>query len=188
MLVVDNLSPYTRDILLCLNQLKVNYTYKRFYEEINHEANTYESVILSGRSKPSRHINIANINLILECNLLGTPMLGICYGAEIMALALGGTIRRMIAPVREMSNIILSESPEANIIFQKNRSLCVYKSHAYCIARMPDDFVSIATSTYCQKEIIVNLKKKMLGVQFHPEKSKTDGLVLFSSFFTNLRT
>jgi hypothetical protein len=76
-LVVDNLSPYTRDILSCLNKLKVNYTYKKFYEEIDHEISTYESVILSGRSKPSRHINIANINLILECNLLGTPMLGI---------------------------------------------------------------------------------------------------------------
>jgi GMP synthase (glutamine-hydrolysing) len=181
-LVVDNLSPYTRDILLCLNKLKANYTYKKYYEEIDHEISTYERVILSGRSKPSRHINIANFNLVLECNLLGTPMLGICYGAEIMSLALGGTIRRMITPIREMSNILLSESPEANIIFQKNRSLCVYESHAYCIARMPDDFVSIATSKYCQKEIIVNLKKKMLGVQFHPEKSKTDGLVLFSSF------
>jgi GMP synthase (glutamine-hydrolysing) len=181
-LVVDNLSPYTRDILLCLNKLKANYTYKKYYEEIDHEISTYERVILSGRSKPSRHINIANYNLVLECNLLGTPMLGICYGAEIMSLALGGTIRRMITPIREMSNILLSESPEANIIFQKNRSLCVYESHAYCIARMPDDFVSIATSKYCQKEIIVNLKKKMLGVQFHPEKSKTDGLVLFSSF------
>jgi GMP synthase (glutamine-hydrolysing) len=181
-LVVDNLSPYTRDILLCLNKLKANYTYKKYYEEIDHEISKYERVILSGRRKPSRHINIANFNLVLECNLLGTPMLGICYGAEIMALALGGTIRRMITPVREMSSILLSESPETNFILQKNRSLYVYESHAYCIATMPEDFVSIATSKHCQKEIIVNLKKKMLGVQFHPEKSKTDGLVLFSSF------
>jgi GMP synthase-like glutamine amidotransferase len=47
---------------------------------------------------------------------------------------------------------------------------------------MPDEFVSIATSKHCQKEIIVNLKRKMLGVQFHPEKSKEDGLELFSGF------
>jgi GMP synthase (glutamine-hydrolysing) len=182
LLVVDNLSPYTGDILLCLKKLKANYTYKKFYEKIDHEISSYERVILSGRSKPSRHINVVNFKLVLECSRHGTPMLGICYGAEIMAIALGGTIRRMINPVREMSNVLLSESPEANIIFQKNRSLYVYESHAYCIAGMPDGFVSIAASRYCEKEIIVNLKRKMLGVQFHPEKSRTDGLVLFSSF------
>jgi GMP synthase (glutamine-hydrolysing) len=180
-LVVDNLSPYTGDILLCLNKLKANYTYKKFYEKI-HEISTYKGVILSGRSKPSRHINVANFNLVLECSLQGTPLLGICYGAEIMAIALGGTIRRMIKPIREMSNVSLSESPESNTIFQKHKSLYVYESHAYCIARMPDDFVSIATSKHCQKEIIVNLKTRMLGVQFHPEKSRYDGLVLFSGF------
>lgn len=181
-LVVDNLSPYTGDIILCLNKLKASYTYKKFYENINHEISTYKGVILSGRSKPSRHINVANFNLVLECRLQGTPLLGICYGAEIMALALGGTIRRMLNPVREMSNVSLSELPESNFFFQKHRSLYVYESHAYCIARMPDDFVSIATSRHCQKEIIVNLKRKMLGVQFHLEKSSDDGLVLLSGF------
>jgi GMP synthase (glutamine-hydrolysing) len=181
-LVVDNLSPYTGDILLCLNKLKANYTCKKFYEKIDNEISTYEGVILSGRSRPSRHINVANFNLVQGCSLQGTPLLGICYGAEIMALALGGTIRRLLNPVKGMSNVSLSESPESNIIFQKHRSLYVYESHAYCIARMPDDFVSIAASKHCQKEIIVNHKRKMLGVQFHPEKSRDDGLVLFSSF------
>jgi GMP synthase (glutamine-hydrolysing) len=181
-LVVDNLSPYTGDILICLNKLKVNYTYKKFYEKIDHEISTYKGVILSGRSKPSRHTNVANFNLVLECSLQGIPLLGICYGAEIMAIALGGTIRRMLNPIREMSDVSLSESPESNIIFRKLRTLYVYESHAYCIARMPDDFVSIATSKHCQKEIIVNLRRKMLGVQFHPEKSRSDGLVLFSGF------
>jgi GMP synthase (glutamine-hydrolysing) len=183
-LVVDNFSPYIGDILLCLTKLKADYTYKKFYEKIDHEISTYKGVILSGRSKPSRHINVANFNLVRECSLQGTPLLGICYGAEIMALALGGTIRRMLNPLREMSNISLSESPESNIIFQKYRSLNVYESHAYCIARMPDDFVSIAESKHCQNEIIVNLKRKMIGVQFHPEKSREDGLVLFSGFLS----
>lgn len=181
-LVVDNLSPYTGDILLCLDKFKANYTYKKFYEKADREISTYEGVILSGRSKPSRDINVANFNLVLECSLQGTPLLGICYGAEIMAIALGGTIRRMLNPVREMSKVSLIESPETDIVFQTYRSLYVYESHAFCIARMPDDFVSIAASKHCQKEIIVNLKRKMLGVQFHPEKSRADGLLLFSSF------
>jgi GMP synthase (glutamine-hydrolysing) len=181
-LVVDNLSPYTKDILLCLRKLKANYEYKKFYENIDHKISSYEKVILSGRSKPSREINTANSKLILKCNLLGVPILGICYGAEIMALALGGSIRRMIAPVREMNHIVLSESPEASIIFQKSKILYVYESHAYCVARIPEDFVSIATSKYCKNEIFANLGRRLIGVQFHPEKSKDDGLDLFSSF------
>jgi GMP synthase (glutamine-hydrolysing) len=179
---VDNLSPYTGDILICLNKLKANYAYKKFYDKIDHEISTYKGVILSGRSKPSRHINVANFKLVQECSFQDIPLLGICYGAEIMAIALGGTIRRMLNPIREMSDVSLSESPESDIIFQKHRTLYVYESHAYCIARMPDDFVSIATSKHCQNEIIVNLRRKMLGVQFHPEKSRDDGLVLFSGF------
>lgn len=181
-LVVDNLSPYTKDILLCLKKLKAKYEYKKFYENIDNEISSHEKVILSGRSKPSSEINIANSKLILKCNLLGVPILGICYGAEIMALALGGSIRRMIAPVREMNRIVLLESPEASIIFQKSKTLYVYESHAYCVARIPEDFVSIATSKYCQNEIFVNLGRRLIGVQFHPEKSKNDGLELFSSF------
>jgi GMP synthase (glutamine-hydrolysing) len=181
-LVVDNLSPYTKDILLCLKKLNANYEYKKFYENIGHKISSYEKVILSGRSKPSSEINSANSKLVLKCDLLGIPILGICYGAEIMALALGGSIRRMITPVREMTHIVLSECPEASFIFQKSKTLYVYESHVYCVARIPEDFVSIATSKYCRNEIFVNLGRRLIGVQFHPEKSEDDGLGLFSSF------
>lgn len=181
-LVVDNLSPYTKDILLCLRKLKANYAYKRFYENIDHKIISYEKVILSGRSKPSREINATNSKLIIKCYQLGVPVLGICYGAEIMALALGGSIHRMVTPVREMNHIIISESPEANVIFQKSKMLYVHESHAYCVAQIPQDFVSIAMSKYCKNEVFVNLGRRLVGVQFHPEKSKEDGLELFSSF------
>jgi GMP synthase-like glutamine amidotransferase len=46
-------------------------------------------------------------------------MLGICYGAEIMALTLGGTICKMENPVREMSRVLLSKSPPAGSWFKK---------------------------------------------------------------------
>lgn len=181
-LVVDNLSPYTRDIILCLKKLKANYMYRKFYENIDYESNSYEKVILSGRSKPTKDTNVTNSKLVLKCSLQGIPTMGICYGAEIMALALGGSIRRMKTPVRQLSHILLLESPETSIIFQNNRTMYVYESHAYCVARLPEGFVSIATSKYCENEIFVDLERKQLGVQFHPEKSKADGLAIFSSF------
>ena len=181
-LVVDNLSPYTMEIITCLEKLKTNYTYIKFHELKDYKVSSYEKVILSGRSKPSRDINIANSKIIRDCKLSGTHMLGICYGAEIMALTLGGTVFRMENPVREMSHVLLSKSPQADSWFQNLKSLYVYESHAYCVARIPEGFESIGRSKYCKNEIFIDFKNKLVGVQFHPEKSKDDGLALFTSF------
>lgn len=181
-LVVDNLSPYTTDILSCLEKLKTNYTYIKFHEIKGYKISSYEKVILSGRSKPSRDINIANSKIIRDCNLSGAHILGICYGAEIMALTLGGTVYRMENPVREMSRVLLSKSPEASSWFQEKKSLYVYESHAYCVARIPEGFDSIGKSKYCKNQIFIDFNKKLVGVQFHPERSEDDGLALFTSF------
>ena len=64
----------------------------------------------------------------------------------------------------------------------KCSELYVYESHAYCVARIPQQFVSIATSKYCENEIFLQPRKKLVGVQFHPEKSGDDGLKLLSDF------
>jgi GMP synthase (glutamine-hydrolysing) len=181
-LVVDNLSPFTRDILLCLERLKTRYTCKKFYEITDYENDSFEKIILSGRSKPSRDTNIANTKIILNCRHIDTPILGICYGAEIMALALGGSIRRMMSPVREMTRVLLSRSAEVYSMLPKRSELYVYESHAYCVSRIPEQFVSIATSKYCKNEIFLQPRKKLVGVQFHPEKSGDDGLTLLSDF------
>lgn len=181
-LVVDNLSPYTVDILSCLERLKINYTCKKFFEITDYQVDFYEKVILSGRSKARRDTNIANSKIVVNCQLYGTPVLGICYGAEIMALALGGSIRRMVSPVREMTAVLLSGSTEIYSMFPKGTVLCVYQSHAYCVARIPKQFVSIGSSMYCENEIFLHPRKKLIGVQFHPERSGDDGLKLLSSF------
>jgi GMP synthase (glutamine-hydrolysing) len=159
----------------------MSYTCKKFYEISDYNNDSFEKIILSGRSKSTRESNIANSKIILNCKL-GTPILGICYGAEIMALALGGSIRRMKSPVREMTRVLLSESAEVYSMFPKHSVFYVYESHAYCVAKIPERFVSIATSQYCKNEIFIHPMKKMVGVQFHPEKSGDDGLTLLSNF------
>lgn len=180
--MVDNLSPYTRDILSCLDRLDTNYICKKFHEVIGYQYDLFDKVVLSGRSKPGRDTNIANSKIVVNCDLHGTPILGICYGAEIMALALGGSISRMASPVREITGVLFSGSAEIYSMFPKGTVLCVYESHAYCVARIPDQFISVASSKYCKNEIFLHPKKKFVGVQFHPEKSGDDGLRLLSSF------
>src|SRR6185503_1228072 len=99
-LVVDNLSPFTPDILVCLDKLAVSRVYRKFSEVSQNDLEGCDKVILSGRRKNSREINAKNSMIIRQCKNSGKPLLGICYGAEIIALTLGGSIRKMSVRVQ----------------------------------------------------------------------------------------
>ena len=165
-----------------MKALGATYAYKKFYELTGNSIVHYEKVILSGRRKNRRDINVTNSKIIQHCYLLDIPVLGICYGAEIMALTLGGSIIRMRTPVQGMVTVSVSELLDDSLLLRHKKSLYVYESHGYCIARIPEGFISIASSKYCKHEIFIQQKKKLIGVQFHPEKSDSDGLVLLSNF------
>jgi GMP synthase (glutamine-hydrolysing) len=179
-LVVDNLSPFTADILSCLDQLDKPYLHKRFSEVSNEDLAQCDKVILSGRRKYNRQINAVNSSIIRYCHCRNKPLLGICYGAEIIALTLGGSIRKMPAHVQGMTEVSLS-SP--NPLTEGKKSIFVYQSHRYCIAKLPSNFKSLANSKYCEHEVFSN-NSKMYGTQFHPEKSGGDGLALLKNFLT----
>jgi GMP synthase (glutamine-hydrolysing) len=138
-------------------------------------------VVLSGRRKNSSEINAANSKIVRQCYNEGKPVLGICYGAEIIALTLGGSIKRMSSHVSGMTSVSLSKPTK---IAPTKSSLSVYESHAFCVARLPPGFQSIASSQYCEHEIFADEGKKIYGTQFHPEKSKEDGMAVLKNFAT----
>ena len=184
-LVVDNLSPFTSDIVTCLGKLGANYvTIKSLDLTDNDSGNnfSYDRVILSGRRKNDREINLVNSRIIRQCFKYNTPLLGICYGAEILALTLGGTIRKMTRPVQDTISITVSKSNSLLSVNRGDKTLFVYESHRYCVAKLPEGFESLASSSECEHEIFSHKEKKMFGTQFHPEKSGADGLTIFSKF------
>jgi len=185
-LVVDNLSPFTSDIVTCLGKLGANYvTIKSLDLTDNDSGNnfSYDRVILSGRRKNDREINFVNSRIIRQCFKYNTPLLGICYGAEILALTLGGTIRKMTRPVQDTISITVSKS-NSLLSVREDKTLFVYESHRYCVAQLPEGFESLASSSECEHEIFSHKEKKMFGTQFHPEKSGADGLTIFSKFLS----
>jgi GMP synthase (glutamine-hydrolysing) len=176
-LVVDNLSPFTPDILDCLGRLGVPYVYKKFSEVSDSDLAACDRVILSGRRRNSKEINAANSKIIRHCHSECKSLLGICYGAEIIALTLGGSIRRMPAHVHGATAVSVSGQ---NPLTGRKKSVSVYESHGYCIARLPASFRSLASSQYCEHEIFAN--GKIYGTQFHPDRSGSDGLALLQNF------
>lgn len=139
-----------------------------------------DKVILSGRRMNDQEINIVNSRIIRQCFNNNIPLLGICYGAEILALTLGGTIRKMAAPVQDTISLMVSKPNP--LISADRKTLLVYESHKYCVAKLPEGFESLASSTHTEYEIFSHKQKKLFGTQFHPEKSGADGLSLLSKF------
>jgi GMP synthase (glutamine-hydrolysing) len=177
-LVVDNTSPFTADILACLGQLDKPHIYKTFSEVSNADLIECDKVILSGRRKHNKQINMVNSTITRYCHHAGKPLLGICYGAEIIALTLGGSICKMPAHVHGLTVVSVSIP---NQLTEGRKSILVYESHGYSIAKLPANFRTLASSEHCKHEIFGS-DSKIYGTQFHPEKSGSDGLALLNNF------
>jgi GMP synthase (glutamine-hydrolysing) len=178
-LVVDNLSPFTPEITACLERLAVPCVYRKFSDVAPADLAGCSRVILSGRRRNDPAINATNSKIIKSCHDRGVPLLGICYGSEIIALTMGGTLRRMPSHVHGPAKVVpLGPNP----LTGAKKGIEVYESHGYCVARLPEGFERLAGSAYCEIEMFAHKTKKIYGTQFHPEKSGPDGRDLLANF------
>ncbi len=176
LLVVDNGSIYTKNLTNFLNKKNILFE-KQTPQLLDLDSlGKYDSVILSGRRRNEKKINEINSKIITYSIKNNIKLLGICYGAEILALTLGGTIRKTSS---------LQKGNETIKIFKENpissNSLDVFESHGFEISKLPSMLISLAESKNCKYEIIQYEKKPIFGTQFHPEMSQ-DGHNLIEKF------
>ena len=174
LLLVDNGSVFTKDIANTLSDSNIKFEQMKFDEINSEEISKFDSYILSGRRQNDPKMNAKNSKIILHAVNGKKKLLGICYGAEILALALGGTIRK--------SSVIRGEQE----IISNENSLCVgkeivFESHSYEISKLGNLLDCIAESETCKNEIVKHKDLSIFGTQFHPEMTK-DGQTMIEKF------
>ena len=116
---------------------------------------------------------------------LGIPILGICYGIQVMTHVLGGTVTR--ADKREYGVVpvdIDNSSSLFNGLDTKNNCLM---SHTDFVSKVPEGFKVIGKTATCPVAAMENADKKFYGIQFHAEVNNTvNGIHILKNFLFNI--
>ena len=182
-LIIDFGSQFTQLIARRVRELGV------FSEIISHKKTNnlkifkdVKGIVLSGGPLNVYQSHKIKFNKkIIELNI---PILGICFGHQIISKIMGGKVKQSkfrefgLAKVKKKNNSLLVKN-----FFNKNNVNNVWMSHADQVSKLPKGFKIIASSKNSNLTIIENNKKKLYGVQFHPEVTHTDkGKILLKNF------
>jgi GMP synthase (glutamine-hydrolysing) len=116
---------------------------------------------------------------------LGVPILGICYGDQLMAHLLGGKVST--APVREYGKTNITLDKSSKLFDGIETDGIALMSHTDYIQEAPEGFKVIAHTEVCPIAAMENEEQKLYGVQFHPEVEHTEfGQKMLQNFVHNI--
>lgn len=116
---------------------------------------------------------------------LEVPILGICYGDQLMAHTMGGKVSS--AEVREYGKTEVNLSTESQLFKNIDTKNQCWMSHTDYISQLPKDFKIVATTAQCPIAAMENKEKNLYGVQFHPEVEHTlFGKQMLENFLYNI--
>ena len=181
--IVDFGSQFTQLIARRIRELGV------FSEIVSHKKiktsdinQSVRGIILSGGPLNVYQINKYSFDKkILELNI---PILGICFGHQILSKLNGGRVRQSKHREFGLANIFKKrDSLLTKNFYGVKKTKEVWMSHADQVSKLPKNFQVIASSTNSKYAIVENKLKKYYGVQFHPEVTHTEnGKKLISNF------
>ena len=129
----------------------------------------YKGIVLTGGPNSVYEENAAVCDR--DVFSLGIPVLGICYGAQLMAHLFGGLITSAENSSEYGKTTVFSEE---SVLFEgvPRESIC-WMSHTDYVKELPKEFINLAHSAKCPVAAYGSDEKKLYGVQFHPEVSHT---------------
>ena len=182
-LIVDFGSQFTQLIARRIRELGI------FSEIISHKKiknkdinYTVKGIILSGG--PLNVYQINKYSFDKKIIQKGVPVLGICFGHQIISKLNGGKVKQSkhrefgLANITKKNNSLLIKN-----LFKNKKSIKVWMSHADQVSKLPKNFKIIASSQNSKFAVVENRFKNYYGVQFHPEVTHTEnGKKLISNF------
>jgi len=176
-LVVDFGSQYTQLIARRLRELNV-YSEVCPWDEIPN-LDFVDGFVLSGGPESSNIEGNPDIsNEILKSN---KPILGICYGMQVLAFQEGGEIQN--EGKKEFGYAKISLNNQTSLFTDTSDSIDVWMSHGDKVISLPEGYEALASSDNSPIAAYQNLEKNYFGLQFHPEVTHTDfGLKIIENF------
>ena len=158
------------------------YSYKTDIEVI--KAKNPKGIILTGG--PNSCYEKDAPSYTKELFELGIPVLGLCYGAQLMMHILGGKVER--AKVREYGKTeVIIDKKDSLLLENVNSPTICWMSHFDYISKTAPNFEVSAHSKDCPAAIVECEEKKLYGIQFHPEVLHTaEGDKIFANFVKNI--
>ena len=116
---------------------------------------------------------------------LGIPVLGICYGMQLMAYTLGGKVAH--ANTREYGETNVSIDNTSDLFNGFSTQNVFLMSHTDYVENVPEGFKNIASTPVCPNAAMENPQKKLYGIQFHPEvNNSVNGTQVIRNFLYNI--
>ena len=170
--VLDFGSQYTQVIARRIRECSVYskiYPFKTSAEELKKDnvvgiilSGGPESVLSKGSPRPDKRIFD-----------LGVPVLGICYGVQLIAHLLGGKVEKSCQ--REYGHGILKIKRKGSLFKGLPSKLRVWNSHGDRLSKLPKGFSAVASTENSGFAGIADEQRRIFGIQFHPEVDHTEG-------------
>lgn len=138
-----------------------------------------EGIILSGGPSSVYEKNAPHMDKKILA--MGIPILGICYGHQLLAYLLKGTVQP--GKVKEYGEEIINVKTSDTLFKGLGKEEQVWFSHGDMVKKLPKGFEVLATTKNGPMAAFGNFDKKIFGVQFHPEVAHTPkGMIILENF------
>jgi len=181
-IIVDFGSQYTQLIARKVRELQV-YSEIHPFNKLPEIDNTTKGIILSGSPYSTLEANAPNININQYAN--GLPVLGLCYGAQMMVLNHGGNVKR--SHIREYGRAALQPLNNGSRLLENIPESQIWMSHSDTILTLPDNFILTAATADIPVAAFECYDLNYFGLQFHPEVyHTTEGKNILANFLRNI--
>jgi GMP synthase (glutamine-hydrolysing) len=179
-LILDFGSQYTQLIARRIRELNI-------YSEVLPHTTSVDSIrqknckgiILSGGPSSVQDTGAPKIDKHIFT--LGIPILGICYGMQLISTVLGGSVKA--SSRREYGEAEFVVDNTSSLFHSLPETITIWMSHSDSVANLPVGFTSVGKTTVCPVAAFEDADKNIFGIQFHPEVSHTQyGKTIIQNF------